>query len=137
MKRKHDWIKWRCLFWWEREKDDERGWDGLRNDCTNCVRDCWQLPQFLSFWIIIMTLSLFLFYFLQVSHFFHFISPFYNNFYSHNSIVSMFISVLILFSFTPSFFFPQHRKYVQRGFGECPRMLCRGQPVLPVSTEMK
>ena len=28
----------------------------------------------------------------------------------------------------------QHRKYVQRGFGECPRMLCRGQPVLPVST---
>ena len=28
----------------------------------------------------------------------------------------------------------QHRKYVQRGFGECPRMLCRGQPVLPVSS---
>ena len=82
-----------------------------------------------------MTLSLFLFYFLQVSHFFHFISPFYNNFYSHNSIVSMFISVLILFPFTSSFFFPQHRKYVQRGFGECPRMLCRGQPVLPVSTD--
>jgi len=25
-----------------------------------------------------------------------------------------------------------HRKYVQKGFGECPRMLCRGQPVLPM-----
>ena len=26
-----------------------------------------------------------------------------------------------------------HRKYLQKGFGECPRMLCRGQPVLPMS----
>jgi len=25
-----------------------------------------------------------------------------------------------------------HRKYLQKGFGECPRMLCRGQPVLPM-----
>ena len=25
-----------------------------------------------------------------------------------------------------------HRKFVQKEFGECPRMLCRGQPVLPM-----